>query len=208
MRRERPRDRAARRGLHHRRFDFEIVLRIEERANVGDDRRARAKNLAAFLVDDQVDIALPVARFLIGQAVEFFRQRPQRLGQQAHFVRHDGQLAGLGAKQRAARRDDVADIPFLECLIDTFGQAVALEAHLDLPGAILQLDEAGLAHDALRHHAARPRLTCTFSACSASSSCVVKGLSAIRRRSRCAENHSETHCRLRAAHRACGAARQ
>jgi hypothetical protein len=29
---------------------------------------------------------------------------------------------------------------------------IALEAHLDLPGAILQFDKAGLAHDALDHH--------------------------------------------------------
>ncbi len=55
-------------------------------------------------------------------------------------------------EQAAGCTNDVADIPFLECLVDTFGQTIALEAKLNLPGPVLQFDKTGLAHDTLDHH--------------------------------------------------------
>ena len=50
---------------------------------------------------------------------------------------------------------DVADIPLLEVLVQAFRKAVPFQTHLYLSGPVLQLDEAGLAHDTFHHHPAR-----------------------------------------------------
>ena len=52
--------------------------------------------------------------FLVGQTVEFFRERAQRFGEQADFVGLHRQFIGLGAEECADTADDVADIPALE----------------------------------------------------------------------------------------------
>ena len=157
VRRERPCDRPAGRGLHHRCFDFEVVLRVEKRTNVRNDLGTHPKDRSTAGIHDQVHVALPIPRFLIGQPVELLRQRPQRLGQQTHFFGHDSQLAGLRTEQHPCRSHDVADVPLLEFLIDAVGDTVALEPHLNLPGTVLQFDKTGFAHDALGHHASGDR---------------------------------------------------
>ena len=55
---------------------------------------------ARVFVGDQVEITLAVFLFLVGQAVEFFRQRAQRLRQQAQIRDAHRELAGLGFEQR------------------------------------------------------------------------------------------------------------
>ena len=143
-----------RRRLHHRRLDFEVVLRVEECPNVRDDRRTRPEDLAARLVHDQVHIALPVTRLHVRQSVEFFGQWSQGLGEQSNLVRPHSQLTRFGPKQHADCGNYVANIPLLEALVDTLRQAVTFQPDLDLSRPILQLDKARLAHDALHHHAA------------------------------------------------------
>ena len=153
VRHERPGNRSSRHGLHHRGFHFEVILRIQERANVGHYLRANAKNPATVLVHDQVGVTLAIANLLVRQAVEFFRQRTQRFRQQAHVVCFDRQFPGVGFEQGANGANDVPDIPLLELLIDALRQPVALQANLYLCRAVVQLDETGLPHDALDHHA-------------------------------------------------------
>ena len=77
MRDERPRHRAARDRLHHRRLDFHEPERVEELSQVLHDAGARAEHLAALVVHDQVDVALPVAQLLVGEPVPLVRQRTQ-----------------------------------------------------------------------------------------------------------------------------------
>ena len=152
VRLERARRGTARDRLHHRRLDLEEVERVQEVAQVADDARAGAEHAAALLVHDEIDVALAVARLGVGKAVPLVRQRPQRLHQQSHRLRAHRQLAGLGAEQHAGRADDVADVPALEGLVGG-AQRLGLQEQLDLPGAVGDLGEAGLAHDALEHHA-------------------------------------------------------
>ncbi len=123
-------------------------------ADRGDDAAAGEEGEARFLVHDQVDVALAVLQFLVGEAVELVRQRAQRLGQQADFGGLDGQFAGLGLHQGADDAEDVAEIPGLEVGIDILAEPVAGDVDLDAAGEILQRRERGLAHDALEHHAA------------------------------------------------------
>ena len=68
------------------------------------------KTIANFRIGDQIQIALPVARLHVFQAVPFFGQRQQDLGEEEQFFDMNTQLAGLGAEQIAGNADDVADI--------------------------------------------------------------------------------------------------
>ena len=109
---------AAGNRLHHGRLDFEEVERIQVTAQEADDPGAGHEDIAARFVDNEVNIALPIARLGVGQAVPLVRQRPQRLHQQAQAVDAHRQLVGLGAKQHPAGADDVADIPALEGVVE------------------------------------------------------------------------------------------
>ena len=150
---ERPRGGAAGDDLHHRRFHFEEAACIQPVADRTHDAAAGNEHRARLGRDDQVDIALAVTLFDIGQPVPLVRQRTQALGQQSQLLRLDRQLAGAGTGQAAGNRDDVADIPALERVVG-LAQGVGLEEHLDAAGFVLDLREAGLTHDALGHQPA------------------------------------------------------
>ena len=153
MRLERPRGRAARDGLQHRRLDLEEIHRVEEVAQVAQYAIADDEGAAALFVDDEVHVALAVTRVDVGHAMPLVGQRPQRLGQHAQFFHAHRQLTGAGLEQRTGGREDVAHVVFLEGLVG-LAQRIALQEDLDLPGAVLQFGETRLAHDALEHHAA------------------------------------------------------
>ena len=61
MRDERARQRAARHRLHHRRLDLEEAARDQKLANRRDDTAAHLEHAPRVRVDDQIEIALPVA---------------------------------------------------------------------------------------------------------------------------------------------------
>ncbi len=113
------------------------------------------KTLRLRLADDQVDVALPVARLGVGKPVPFVRQRPQRLGKQPQRRHPHRQLPGLGAEQHAGRADEVADVPALEGLVGG-AEGVGLQEQLHLAGAVRDLGEARLAHQAAEHASGRP----------------------------------------------------
>ncbi len=139
--------------MHHRRLDFEEVAVVQPRAHGADDLGALDEDRARFRGHDQVDVTLAVALLDVGQAVPLVRQRAQRLGQQADRFGLDRQLAGLGTGQGAFDGDDVAHVPALEGGVGV-AQGAALQEQLDAAGFVLDLGEAGLAHDALGHQAA------------------------------------------------------
>ena len=62
MRHERPRQRAAGDRLHHRRLDFEVAARVQEAADRRQHPAADLEHPARVRVDDQIEIALAVAR--------------------------------------------------------------------------------------------------------------------------------------------------
>jgi hypothetical protein len=114
VRRERPRRRATRNGMHHRRLDLEIAARHEELADRLHDLRALDEHVARRRIGDQVDVALAVLLLGVGEAVELLGQRTQRLREQAHRVAPHRKLAGLRLEERAGRAHDVAQVPVLE----------------------------------------------------------------------------------------------
>ena len=117
VRDEGPRDRAARDRLHHRGLDLEEAEGVEEVAQEPHHARAHAERLARGVVDDQVDVALPIARLGVREAVPLVGQRTQRLHQQAHRFRAHRELAGARAHEHALGADDVAHVPALERLV-------------------------------------------------------------------------------------------
>ena len=73
-------------------------------------RLRTTEGLAHLRVDDEVDVAPPVARLDVLEAVPLLGQRPQRLGEELELLHGDGQLAGARPEQVARDADEVADV--------------------------------------------------------------------------------------------------
>ena len=149
---ERPGDRSARNRVHHRSFDFQEAAVDEEPADVVDGARARAEHLAAALVDDEVDVAAPIAGLDVGEPVVLLRQRQQRLHEQPDRPRLHRQLVGPGAEHLAFHRDDVPDVEPPELRVLALRQVVATQVDLNVSGNVAQVRERRLAHDSAGHH--------------------------------------------------------
>ena len=141
-------------GVHHRRFDFEEAVVDHVVADRLHHAAARHEGEARLLVGHQVEIALAVLLLGIREAAELLGQRTQRLGQQADLAGLDGQFAGLGFHHGADDPHDVAQVPVLEVGVDVLANGIAGDVELDAARHVLDGGEAGLAHDALEHHAA------------------------------------------------------
>ena len=148
---------AARDRMQHRRLDLHEAVLDHEAADRRQRLAARSEARARGLVGDQVDVALPVLVFGIGQAMELVGQRPQALRQQAQLLDLDRELAGLGLEEQAFGTDDVAQVEVLEVAVVDLADRVDADAQLDPPARVLQGREAGLAHDALEHQPAGDR---------------------------------------------------
>ena len=97
VRHERLRERAPVAGLEDRRLDLEEPVRVELGTDGADDPCPELEVGAGLLVDEQVEIALPVARLGVGDAVERVRQRAPDLRQQLELVDREGRLSPAGA---------------------------------------------------------------------------------------------------------------
>src|SRR5437773_1328670 len=137
VRLERARDGAARDGLHHRRLDLEEAARVEERADPLDEPRAQQEDLADLGVDDQVDVALPVARLDVLEAVPLLGQRTQRLGQERERLHGQRELARARAEHPARDADEITDVEVAE----------EREVVAELVGARVELQPAGPVHE-------------------------------------------------------------
>ena len=150
---------AARNRVKHRRFDLQKLVGHHELAQAAHRLAARHKTLARGFVCDQVHIALAVFDFLVGHAMKLVGQRSQALSDQAQAGGVDRQLACFGFEQRAFGGHDVAQVPVFEGVVQVFAHAFVVDIDLDtaMRGAerrVLKGCKAGLAHDALEHHAA------------------------------------------------------
>ena len=155
---ERTRRRTARDHLHHWGFYFHKIAVDHELADTGHDLRANFEGLAGFIVRDEVQITLTVARFLILQAVEFVRQRAQGFGQQTQLGAVDREFTGLGFEQLTFRAQDIAQVPLLELLVvDAFRQVVTGNVQLNTAANVLQRHEGRFTHNTTGHHTASHR---------------------------------------------------
>src|SRR6266702_4791560 len=156
VRDERPRRGAAVHRLQHRGLHLEVPPRVEELPDVADHAGPQPEYLPHLRVHRQVGVALAGAQLGIRQlpvplALRILlaeRQGAQRLGEEGAALDPDGDLAGLGAKQRPLHADHVAQIEQLHEVILLGPDGVDLEVDLNLPGAVLQVTERRLAHGA------------------------------------------------------------
>ena len=132
-------------GLHHGRFHFQKVAADEKLAHGLNDPAAQDEDLLHPVVDDQVQVALAVAGFHVGQAVPFLRQGPQALGQQPEFIGQQREFAGLGPEQGPLQADVVPQVHELEDLELAVPHPVLADVSLQAPAAVREMHESGLA---------------------------------------------------------------
>ncbi len=150
---ERARGGAAVERLHHRRLDFDEVARFELAAQGRNDARAGDEDLAHVGVGDQVEIALPVARLDVLEAVPLLGHGEQRLAEKLELFRVDAEFAGAGAEEIAFDADDIAQVDELEKCVIALSDGVLLDVDLEARTVLLEVGEAGLAHVAQCHQA-------------------------------------------------------
>ena len=87
--------------------------------------------------------------------MELLRQGPQALVQQHGLLGLDGQFAAVGLHQASAHARNVTDVPEIpEGLVGLGTEAIPGQVALNAPTAVLQGNEAGLAHHPAQHHPA------------------------------------------------------
>ena len=102
-------------------------------------------------VTEQVDIALAVALFLVGQTVPLFGRGQQALGQKGQFFGEDGQLAGLGMAKAAVDTDQVAQVELVDQAPAEVAHLLLAHEDLDVVGPVAEVEEDDLALPAPEH---------------------------------------------------------
>ena len=130
--------------LQHRGLDLEKTVLVEVAPDRRDHARAQLEVRAGLLVHQQVEVALPVARLDVGDAVEGVRERPTDLRQQHELGDRQRRLAALRRgracpTRRPCRRGR--------------GRAPCSAEQLDPPGTVDEVEEAELPHRAAGHDA-------------------------------------------------------
>ena len=141
-------------GLEDGGLDLHVAVVLHVAAEGRHDARALGESLADVGVHDEVDVALAIARLLVGQAMELLGQRADSLGQQRKLARSHGELAALGADHDALGAHDVAQVELAEQLPGVFRHVVDAAEQLHVAGGVAQHDEHDLALAALGDHAA------------------------------------------------------
>jgi hypothetical protein len=83
---------------------------VEKAPQVPDHRRPLLEDRAGLRVDGEVEVPLPVPPLDVLQAVPFFRERAQALGQELEGLRLDRQLAGPGPEDLPRDAEPVAQV--------------------------------------------------------------------------------------------------
>jgi hypothetical protein len=122
---------------------LEEAALVEVTPDRRDHSRAQLEVRAGLLVHQQVEVALPVARLDVGDAVEGVRERPADLRQQDELGDGQRRLAALRTAGLAGRADDVAEVEVELLLSDQLNPA----------GAVDEVEKAQLSHRAAGHDA-------------------------------------------------------
>ena len=86
MRNERPGGGAPGDRLHHRRLDFDEIMCIKICSDISYDSGARLEDSLDVVVDDEIDVALPVALFDVGQPMPLAGQWTQSLCEEVEML--------------------------------------------------------------------------------------------------------------------------
>ena len=139
---------SARDGVHHRRFHFNKSACVQRAPQRLHQFAALHEDFAHIRIHHQIDVALSVAQFHVGEAMPFFRERKQVFCQECKFVGVDAELARPGAKEITAHADVIAQVEQLVDFKPLFADRIFLDVSLQALAVLLQLGEPGLAHEA------------------------------------------------------------
>ena len=107
---ERPGQGAGGLGEQHGGLHFDEPSLLEEPSQLRDDLRPGPGHVTRFLVDHEIDVALPAALLDVGQAVPFVRQWAQRFLQQGQLGNVDAQLTPFGRHDHSGGPDPIAEV--------------------------------------------------------------------------------------------------
>ena len=140
---------------------------VERGAQRADNERALQEDVLHARIDDEVDIALAVAKLGIVEAVVDhsvlfldYGQGLEAFGEQHEFLGMDGYFSRLCAEDESLHADEVSQVEqflehrIIERLVLARTNVVAGDVDLNAALGVEQLGKAGLAHHAAAHHAA------------------------------------------------------
>ena len=138
--------------LHHRCLDLHEIEVVEVFPDQTDDLHPFAKDITALGGDNQVDITLAVTGLDIGEAVPFFRQGAQRLGNHRDRSSARTDSSPVLVLNRVPSTPTISPMShFLKTAELLFAHGVALQVDLHLTTGVGQMAEGGLAEFAHRH---------------------------------------------------------
>ena len=105
-------------------------------------------------IDHEVHIALPVTHVGVLEAMVFFGQGPQGLGQKGPGGVADGDLAHTGPKDLPGHGQKIAQVQLLPGLVVFLAQIVQAAEDLNAPRPVQEVGKGDLAHTPLAHEPA------------------------------------------------------
>ena len=132
--------------LKHGCLHLEVATGVKELTHRLDYLRALAENLAHFGIDDQVNVTLAVAHFLVSHRIVqhpvlllYYGQRAERLAEECQLLHMNGDFAHLGTECKTLHSDDVTNIQklFKQGIVHCFilARAEVITAQIDLYAA-------------------------------------------------------------------------
>ena len=142
VRDERARGRPTLLQVEDRRLDLDEGLLLQTTANRLDRGVTHRKDPSGIVVDDEVDVALPIPGVDVGKALPFVGQRSQRLRQELEVLELHGQLALLRRHHRTDDTDPVTAIQVVERGERFVADGALRHEQLDVTGRVAKVSES------------------------------------------------------------------
>ncbi|OPY73133.1 MAG: hypothetical protein A4E62_00640 [Syntrophorhabdus sp. PtaU1.Bin002] len=142
--------------LHHRRLHLHEVPVREVIPYVFHNPCPRYKHAARLLVHDKIEVPFSIPFLYVFEAVPFFGQGPETLGEELYPFGKNRQFACPGLKEPALGADDVGYVELPEGIEIRRFQHILSHVYLNLPFPILNMEKSTFAeipegHDPSRY---------------------------------------------------------
>src|SRR6266567_996943 len=127
---------------------------LEKAPRFADNCDAFFKYDAGTIIGEKIEIALPVARLNILQAMPLFWKRPQSLRHKTERACLQRGFAALGEETCALGANEITDIEQTKKIDQVRANFFCVNVNLNAPGGITKIEEVALAHVAMRGDAA------------------------------------------------------
>ena len=127
---------------------------LEKAPGLANNRDAFFKYDAGTLVGEKIEIALPVARLNVLQAMPLFGKGPQSLRHKTKRPCLQRGFAALGEETGALDANEITDIEQAKKIDQVRANFFCVNINLNAPGGVTKIEEVALAHVAMRSDAA------------------------------------------------------